>query len=303
MQRKLTNLNEVAEYDTQVPTIVKWAGGKQSLLSTYQEYLPGKINTYIEPFLGGAAMLLFMAKNNLANNYIANDINSALITTYNVIQSNPKALMTQLKKLRENHSELQYYKVRGLQSRKTKSLNIDEEGLWNLDKLTDVQVAARFIYLNKTCFNGLYRENSDGQFNVPMGRYKNPSIFNKQIITKAAKLFSKVQLHNKDYKEIAEKAKKGDLVYFDPPYAPLNPSSDFTKYSKDDFNLQDQKELATLFQHLNQKGVSVMLSNSSADIMLDLYKEYNIHMIDAKRSINSKGNKRDEIKEILVTNY
>lgn len=303
MQRSLLNLDEIAEYDVRVPTVVKWAGGKQSLIEQYIPFLPKKIDSYYEPFLGGASFLLFIIKNKLANKYIANDINKDLILTYIVIRDNLEELLQELKQLKRNHSEEQYYKVRGLKTRKTSSLNIDDEDLVDKEELTNVERAARFVYLNKTCFNGLYRENSNGEFNVPMGSYKNPGIYHEKVFKKAAKLFKKVSLNCGQYKEITEQATKQDLIYFDPPYAPLNPTSDFTKYSKDDFNLENQQELARLFKKLDRKGVNLMLSNSSSQVMLDLYEDYNIHMIDAKRSINSNGKGRDEVKEILVTNY
>src|SRR5699024_10383983 len=167
----------------------------------------------------------------------------------------------------------------------------------------DVERTAFLVFLNKTCFNGLYRVNSSGEFNVPHGRYKNPTIFDKENLYAVSEALQNVGLTSTDFEDILEEAKEGDFVYFDPPYDPLNETSNFTSYSKNGFGKNDQTRLRDTFDKLTKKGCKVMLSNSNTKFINDLYKDYFIHNVKAARSINSKGNKRGKIKEVIVTNY
>jgi len=263
---------------------VKWAGGKRQLIDILLANLPSEYNTYIEPFVGGGALLFEV----LPQNAIINDINFELINTYRVIKHYVDELIKDLKK-HKNEKEY-YYKLRAL----------------NPDDLSLVERASRFIFLNKTCFNGLYRENKKGQFNVPFGRYKNPKILDEENLRAVSEYLNtaNIKIYNTDYKNICKLAKEGDFIYFDPPYYPLTKTASFTKYSKYDFTERDQIELYKIFKELDKRGCYLMLSNSNTEFIKELYKGYEILEIEAIRAINSKGSKRKKAKiEILVKNY
>ena len=263
---------------------VKWAGGKRQIIDILIKNIPDNFGTYIEPFVGGGA-LFFELKPHRA---IISDINAELINAYLVIKDNVEDLIESLKKHKNEKSY--YYKLRSL----------------NPDTLSPVERASRFIYLNKTCYNGLYRENSKGQFNVPFGNYKNPKICDEENLRAVSELLNSidVQIFNCDYRETCKLAKEGDFVYFDPPYHPLSRTASFTKYTKFDFNEDDQIELSMVFRELDKKGCYVLLSNSNTDFIRDLYKDYEIIDVEAMRAINAKGNKRGRRKiEIIVKNF
>ncbi|ADO46036.1 DNA adenine methylase [Hydrogenobacter thermophilus TK-6] len=263
---------------------VKWAGGKRQLINLLIDNLPIEYDTYIEPFIGGGALLFEI----MPDRAIINDINEELINAYKVIRDSLTELIESLKQ--HKNEEGYYYKVRSLSP----------------DKLSPVERASRFIYLNKTCFNGLYRENSKGQFNVPFGKYKNPVIVDEENLKLVSDYLNtaNVEIYNTDYKEICKLAKKGDFVYLDPPYYPLTKTASFTKYNKHDFTEQDHLELREVFEELDKKGCYVMLSNSNTEFVKELYRGYNILEIEANRFINCKGDKRGKAKvEILVKNY
>jgi DNA adenine methylase len=263
---------------------VKWAGGKRQLIKVLTNNLPPSYNRYIEPFVGGGALLFEV----LPYKAIINDINTELINAYTVIKDDIDALIEDLKK--HKNEEEYYYKIRSLDP----------------EKLSAVERASRFIYLNKTCFNGLYRENSKGKFNVPFGKYKNPKILDEENLRVVSEYLNtaEISILNLDYKEVCKLAKKGDFVYLDPPYYPISKSSSFTKYHKLDFTERDQMELTEVFRELDRKGCYVMLSNSNTKFIRELYKEYEIWEVSANRFINCKGDKREKVNvEVLIKNY
>lgn len=263
---------------------VKWAGGKRQLLSILTQSSPNSFNRYFEPFIGGGAFLF----SQLPERATIADVNPELINCYQVIRDDVEALIRSLKLHKNN--EKHFYEVRAK----------------DIKKLTPVQRASRFIYLNKTCFNGLYRENRNGQFNTPFGRYDNPKIVDKEnlIAINAYLNNADIEINCGSYQSILNEAQAGDFVYFDPPYVPLTKTANFAGYVKDGFGINDQIELSKVYSQLSKKGVMVMLSNSNTDVIHDLYKSFKIKTIHATRSINCKGGSRGkEANEVLVTNY
>lgn len=265
--------------------IIKWVGGKRQLINQLIENIPKCFNSYFEPFFGGGALFFELQPKNA---YIS-DINPELINLYCVIRDNPNQLIVELSK--HQVSEEYFLMLR----------NLDRSEEYS--RLNDIQKASRFIYLNKTCFNGLYRVNSKGQFNVPFGKYKNPKIFDEDNLLKCSNLLKEIKIKNESFEKILGSVKKGDFVYFDPPYAPLNKTSNFTSYTKEGFGMEMQVKLKELCDELNEKKVFFMLSNSDTKIINDLYKEYNIKKILASRMVNSKAHLRGKISEVLVKNY
>jgi len=299
------NLNESAK------PFVKWAGGKGQLLDTFEKYFPtllleGHIRRYIEPFVGGGAVLFEILQNYRIDEAYIIDINEDLINTYAVVKNNVNSLVDYLSTLEYRYLELSkddrkemYYEIREVYNSRT--LRMDEP---------DIERAAQFIFLNRTCFNGLYRVNRAGLFNVPAGEYKNPTICDEKNLYAASSLLKKVHMFTGDYRESIRFADKNSFVYFDPPYRPLNVTSNFTSYSKFDFTDEDQVHLAHFFAEMNDTGALLMLSNSDPknenlddNFFDELYGAFYIHRIKAKRAINSNGGQRGLISEILVTNY
>jgi len=266
-------------------TFLKWAGAKSKLLSQLMEYMPKKIDTYYEPFLGSGAMLFYVLHTYDVKKAYVSDINEELINTFLVVKDNPHKLIELLKEHQKNHSKEYYYKIRDHVPK---------------DKL---ELAARFIYLNKTCFNGLYRVNSKGLFNVPIGSYKNPTILQEEKILKASKLLKNVEFNVGDYNLILSKVKKDDFVYLDPPYHPLEDKNSFTKYAKGDFSEKNQQELKLFCDELNKKKVNFLESNSYTKFIKELYKNYSQNEVLANRMINCKATGRGKIKELVIYNY
>jgi DNA adenine methylase len=262
--------------------IVKWAGGKSRLLSQYEAYLPAQFKRYFEPFAGGAAVFFWLKGERPAFSANLSDSNHELINCYQVVQSAPRDLLERLTQMSQDHTTDYYYRVRAEQPG-------DEVGR-----------AARLIYLNKTCYNGLYRVNSAGQFNVPIGRYKKPSIVQEEKIWAAHQALQGVTLTTHPFEEAVRSARKGDFVYFDPPYQPLNPTSNFTSYTKDSFGEAQQCLLAQVFKRLVQRGCHVMLSNSDSEFVQDLYRDFERIEVQAPRFINSNSQKRSAITELLI---
>ena len=262
---------------------LKWAGGKRCLIKELTSHLPEQIASYYEPFVGGGA--LFFAINKQINSAFLSDINFELIIAYKVVQKEPEKLLSLLKKYKENHSKEYYYKTR--QSH---------------NKSNPLEVAARLIYLNRTCYNGLYRVNKLGQFNVPMGTYKNPTIANEANILACNKALKNVKIEMRSFDTIRPNA--GDFVYFDPPYHPTDEIS-FTSYTKLDFSEKDQANLRDFALSLNKKGVKIMLSNSNTRFIRDLFKSsiFNINIVEAPRFVNCKKDKRNPVEEVIITNY
>ncbi len=271
---------------------IKWVGGKRGLLEQLLPLFPKKFNNYYEPFIGGGAVFFELySKNLLLNKTIISDINSELITTYNVVKNNPNKLIEKLNEYKQNHTKEFYYQIREL-DRKEEFAN-----------LSDIEKAARFIYLNKTCFNGLYRVNKKGFFNTPIGSYKNPNIVDSETILNASCALQNVTILNQSFEKVLNSAKKGDFIYFDPPYYPLNKTSNFTSYDSNCFLEEEQIKLFKVFKKLDKKGCFVALSNSDTSFIKELYKEYDINIVNANRFINSKSNGRGKISEVLVRNY
>jgi len=265
----------------QVPPrpFLKWAGGKNRLIPQYQPYFPKSFNTYYEPFLGGGAVFFHLQPQDA----VLTDINPELINAYCCVRDKVEELIERLQEHQQQHSNEYYYSMRSLTPK------------------TEIERAARFIYLNRTCFNGLYRENSNGKFNVPIGRYKNPQICNPELLRSSSSALQNVNIDVKRFESVLYFANSSDdFVYFDPPYYPVSSTSNFTAYSRDFFSKNDQTKLREIFVELAGRGVKVMLSNSDCDFIRDLYSQFKIHKISAARSINSNGKKRGNVSEILV---
>ncbi|WP_096273379.1 DNA adenine methylase [Paucisalibacillus globulus] len=276
--------------NTILSPVLKWVGGKRQLLHEIIPLIPLNASTYVEPFVGGGAVLFEYQPNKA----IINDFNEELINVYNVIKDSPDELVELLITHKENNNQEYFYEIRALDRQEN-----------YIDNLSNVERAARIIYLNKTCYNGLFRVNSAGQFNTPFGKYKNPNIVNRPVIYAMSNYFNEknIKIMNTDYKGALKNLRKGAFVYFDPPYLPVSTSSSFTGYTENGFTLEQQIELKEQCDNLNRRGIKFLLSNSDHPIIRDLYKDYNIKTIKAKRAINSKANKRGEINEVLVYNY
>ncbi len=271
-----------------VSPVLKWVGGKRQLLDVLCPLLPKRITTYCEPFIGGGAML-FSIQPNVA--YV-NDINNDLILVYEVIKNDVESLIETLQDYR-NEADF-FYTVRDWDRNKEKYIS-----------LSSVQRAARIIYLNKTCFNGLYRVNNSGEFNSPFGGYKNPNIVNAPVLRAVSSYFNlaNVKFTSTDYEDVLNSIPKGTFVYLDPPYYPVSATSNFTGYSKGGFNQDDQIRLRNCCDDLTKRGIKFMLSNSSTEFIHNLYDDYNITIVQAKRAINSVANRRGEVDEVVVRNY
>ena len=272
---------------------IKWVGGKRGLLSQILPLIPKDFNNYFEPFLGGGALFfeLYSLGRLKDKKIYLFDINSELINTYNMVKKTPELLINELQKFKEQHSKEFYYEVRAWDR---------EEDFLEID---DLLRATRFIYLNKTCFNGLYRVNKKNQNNVPMGNYKNPNICDSNAIYNASEALQNATILNASYKDVLEYVSKDDFVYFDPPYYPLEGSPSFTSYSEFDFLDRQQKELFEVFEGLDEKDSYVCHSNSDTKFIERLYKKYKINKIQANRFVNSKSSGRGKISEILVKNF
>lgn len=268
---------------------VKWAGGKRALLEILCASLPQNFNAYFEPFLGGGALFFELANKGLlqGKKVYLNNKNAELINAYLAIQKEPQKLLNELNLMQKAHSKEHFYSIRAL----------DREV--NFSALNPIFRAARFIYLNKTCFNGLCRYNAKGQFNTPFGAYKNPKIYDEALILNAHYALQDVVILNEDFEFVRDLAKKGDFVYFDPPYFPLNSTSNFTSYTQN-FLENEQIRLYALFCDLNSRGVKLLQSNSSTDFIKNLYKNFQIQAIQAKRAINCKGDKRGSVSELIL---
>ncbi len=265
--------------------LVKWVGGKRQLMPELLKNMPVSFNRYFEPFIGGGALFFELQPYNA---YIS-DMNEELINLYWVVRDNVYELITDLNK--HKITKEYYLKIR----------NLDRTGKYK--KLSNVQRASRFIYLNRTCFNGLYRVNSKGEFNVPFGHYKNPKIIDVDNLLNCSSLLKNTEIKHADFSAILEYAKKGDFVYFDPPYVPLNETSSFTSYTKNGFDLGMQIKLKEVCDELNSRGVKFMLSNSDTTVINELYSNYRIEKVLASRQVNANAGGRGKITEVLVRNY
>ena len=271
---------------------VKWAGGKRQLIPILSKNLPQEFGSYYEPFLGGGALLFYILSERNNQRCGISDLNSDLILTYTTIRDKTEDLIQSLKNHAKNYkkdSKSYYYLVRGDNPRNA------------------VEKTSRLIFLNRTCFNGLYRVNSKGKFNVPLGRYTNPSIVNEENLLAVAHVLksSKISIQCRDFESVLRDAKSGDLIYFDPPYQPISKTANFTSYTNKSFTTDDLARLADLCLKLDSKGCHVMLSNSDSKEVVGMFKEknWNISKITANRAINSNSNKRTGHYELLIINY
>lgn len=278
-----------AEGQTAMP-FVKWVGGKRQLLTELTSYYPPKFNRYFEPFIGGGANLL----NLLPEKATINDFNEELINAWQVVKEQPEKLIRLVSKHANNDSKEYYLNIR----------LADRDG--RLSKMSAVERAARFIYLNKAGFNGLWRVNSKGQNNVPYGAHKRVNVPVEAIRNDHHYLATHdIEILQGDYRDAVTSAGQDDFVYFDPPYIPVNQTAAFTSYTKAGFGLAQQEELRDLALQLAKRGVKVMLSNSDVPLIEQLYSDphFHIHHVQARRSVNSKGNKRGKVGEVIITTY
>ena len=269
---------------------VKWAGGKRQILDKLIKYVPEDFNTYYEPFVGGGALFFELSPKNA----VINDSNEELINVFRCIKDEEKLtkMCNELNHHEANHSEEYYYKIRNIDRDKNK-----------FNRLSDYKRAARTIYLNKACFNGLYRVNSKGEFNVPFGKKLKVNTYEGQNIgiIHAYLNFNNIKILSIDFEEAVKDAKEGDFIYFDPPYD--SDTSTFNSYTEDGFSKDEQIRLSNVFKNLSDRGCYVMLSNHNTILINELYKDFYIHKITAKRNINSNGKKRAKVEEVIITNY
>jgi DNA adenine methylase len=267
---------------------VKWAGGKTQLLPQLAAFYPkGNVDRYIEPFLGSGAVFFDVKAKVTPRHVLLWDNNQELIDTFVAVRDN----VEQVIRLLQGHER------RHIQDGKDYFLAMRTKLRKNLP-----EVAARLIYLNKTCFNGLYRVNSKGEFNVPFGRYPKPSILNKDGLRRASEALAGAQIEPWNFLKLLLKARRGDFIYFDPPYHPLSATSYFTSYTKDAFSEEDQRDLADVYRALDERGCLLMLSNSNTKLINSLYQGFEIKHVNARRNINSKWEKRGPIKELVILN-
>ena len=293
----------------QAKPFVKWAGGKSQLIPSIGKLLPAEIcscanMTYIEPFVGGGAML-FWALGNLQNieKAIINDINSDLTKTYETIRDNASELILELKRIEKEYKFLTLEESR-------KEYYLSQRKRFNTKQLDNVENSTLFIFLNRTCFNGLYRVNSKGLFNVPFGRYTNPTICDENTILADSELLQKVEILTGDFEQTLSHATQNTLFYFDPPYKPLSRTSSFNSYAKEEFNDNEQIRLKHFCDKLDERNYTWILSNSDVkssdptnDFFDDLYSDYKIERVWASRSVNANPEKRGKLTELLITNY
>ena len=268
--------------------IVKWVWWKRQLLKQFEDLFPKDFNNYFEPFLGGWAVFFHLQR----EKSFLSDVNEELINLYNVVKNNPKELISWLKK--QKISKEKFLEIRSW----------DRQKDWK-KIFSEIERAWRFIYLNRTCFNWLYRVNSKWEFNVPFWKYKNPDIVQKENILQASKLLNKTKAEIKlqSFEKVIDKAESWDFVYFDPPYDVLTESANFTSYNESGFGQDMQKKLRNTFLELDKKWVKVMLSNHNTPFIRELYKWFRFEIVKAKRNVNSKGNLRGEVEEIVILNY
>jgi DNA adenine methylase len=277
-------LERAPSLDVVATPVVKWVGGKTKLLPELLARMPKTFGRYFEPFIGGAAMFFKLAPERA----VIADVNPDLIALYTTLARDPNAVIKKLVQHRANHDESHYYATREK---------------WNQNHLqwSNAERAATFIYLNKTCFNGLWRVNRSGDFNVPIGRYTDPPICVPDALRAASTVLARAEIRHADYQAAIEDAKAGDFIYFDPPYDPINSTSSFTSYTAGDFGPADQKTLAATAKQLIDRGCKVMLSNNDTPFVRSLYKGLRIEKVKCSRAINSNAAKRGEVDELVMT--
>ena len=271
-----------------IAPVLKWAGGKRQLLDTLIPLVPKDYSVYCEPFVGGGALFFALQPQSAC----INDVNHELIRVYTVIKNDVDVLIEQLKQFQNNKD--QFYEIRSWDRNKDKYTH-----------LSDIEKAARIIYLNTTCFNGLFRVDASGEFNVPFGNYANPNIVNEPVLRAISFYFnnSEIVFNAVDYAEILKNLPDNAFVYLDPPYDPVSVTANFTGYTKDGFSRDEQIKLRKCCDELNERGIKFMLSNSATDFICDQYSKYNIEIISAKRLVGADASKRGRIQEVIVRNY
>lgn len=295
---------------------LKWAGGKGQLLDDLDDHLPpalknGEITQYVEPFIGGGAVFFHVVQRYPIEHAYISDINPEVILVYRTLKRDVDGVVELLREMEENYLPLSrkerkryYYNLRDQFNAQLPTFDFDEvTPAWR-------RRAARFIFMNRTCFNGLFRVNSKGEFNVPMGSYRNPTICNGEVLRDAASVLQRAEIHRGDFESCADVVDKGTFVYFDPPYRPISQTSSFNAYSKRDFDDAEQLRLARFYRQLDGQGAKLMLSNSDPknedpddDFFEEAYEGFRIERVQARRAINSKGTRRGEISELLIMNY
>lgn len=272
---------------------VKWAGGKSQLLEQFESLFPARFNRYIEPFVGGGAVFFHLFNRGfITNGAILNDLNRELMNCYEVIRDQVEELIEELYRHEPYKTEESYfYEIREWDRKP------------DFNHRSPAERAARTIFLNRTCYNGLYRVNSRNQFNVPFGRYKNPTICDEENLRAVSQALQGVELRSEDFERCVEWAGPGDFLYLDPPYHPLSETASFTSYTRDDFGEADQIRLAEVFRQLDRKGCIVMLSNSYTSLIQQLYADYRQDIVNATRAISCKGDGRGSIPELVIMNY
>jgi DNA adenine methylase len=286
---------------------IKWAGGKSKLIEQYKPFLPTDFDGYHEPFLGGGALFFYLAPQlqKQGKKAYLSDLNPELVNVYRCVRDRVEDLIDQLAEHQAHHSEARYYAVRSqdLSSIEPSSIEPSHSGssAQSGSETDPIHRAARFIYLNKTCYNGLYRENAKGRFNVPIGRYKNPKICAPELLRPASAALQIAEISERPFSAVLDFAKgSNDFVYFDPPYHPLSDTSKFTAYSRYQFAEQQQRELKDVIAQLAARQVRVLASNSDCPFIRELYSDFQVETITAARSINSKASKRGKITEVLL---
>ena len=282
-------MKTIRKSQTTLQPFTKWTGGKRQLLPVIKSLMPDNYNSYFEPFIGGGALFFDLSPDKA----VINDFNNELMNCYQQIKKHPQKLIELLTKHQENNSKEYYLELRA----------VDRDN--RINKMTDVERAARIMYMLRVNFNGLYRVNSKNQFNVPYGRYKNPKIVDSELILSISQYLNKnnIEILTGDFEKAVEDVGAGDFVYFDPPYIPLSETSAFTSYTHEGFSYEEQVRLRDVFRKLDKKGAYVMLSNSSSPLVEELYKGFNIHKVEATRTNGAKASSRGKISEIIVTNY
>ena len=291
---------------------LKWAGGKRQLISEIEARLPSDIDecsSYVEPFIGGGAVLFHLLESRRFDEVHISDLNPELVLCYRTLQEDADEVIKHLSQMIESYPSEQedrkesYYAIR-------EDWNSDVGKIPSLSKTRMAKRTAQTLFLNKTCFNGLFRVNRKGEFNVPIGSYVNPSFPSSEDLLEVQKALQGITIHEAPFEECESWVSKDSFVYFDPPYRPLSDTANFVSYAKGDFNDQDQERLATLFRELDQKGAKVLLSNSDPkntvpedDFFDDLYSGFTIDRVEANRAINSNPDRRGAITELLIRNY
>ena len=302
---------------TKARPFIKWVGGKNQLLEQFENYYPaelikGTIQNYIEPFLGGGAVFFALSQRYKIKSAYLSDLNKDLILTYQVIQQRPNDLLDFLEQYQKNYDQTEQEKRKDLFLAVRKHFNLQRFEI-NYKKLSDnwISRAAQFIFLNKTCFNGLFRLNAKGEFNVPYGKYKTAMIFDEPNILAVSKVLQNAEIQQANYTSCFDKVTENSFVYFDPPYRPISPTASFTTYTGIEFKDKEQLQLAQFFRKLDrEKGAKIMLSNSDPknenpedDFFERAFPGYNIYRVSASRAVNCNGEKRGKINELLITNY